>query len=89
MTPVVTVRSTGTTVFEGSCGSGSVAAACALSLGGAGGWHRFTLRQPRGTIEAAVRLEGGRAAEGSIGGAVSVGRVRAVDQEAPLEKRFL
>lgn len=88
MTPVVTVRSTGTTVFEGSCGSGSVAAACALSLGKADGWHRFALRQPRGTIEAAVRLDGGRAMEGSIGGAVSVGAVCIAGEKAPLEKSF-
>lgn len=88
MTPVVTVRSTGTTVLEGSCGSGSIAAACALSLGKADGWHRFALRQPRGTIEAAVRLEGGRPVEGSIGGTVSVGAVRRINPERALEKSF-
>ena len=73
MIPVVTVRSTGTTVFEGSCGSGSVAAACALGLAAGEGEHRCALRQPRGTILAAVTVREGSLSAASIGGAVSFG----------------
>ncbi len=73
MIPVVTVRSTGTTVFEGSCGSGSVAAACALGLAAGEGEHCCALRQPRGTILAAVTVREGSLSAASIGGSVSFG----------------
>lgn len=54
MTPVVYVRDVDTTYFEGSCGSGSVATAVALSLEKAAGAHSFELTQPAGKIVASV-----------------------------------
>ena len=54
MTPVVYVRDVDTTYFEGSCGSGSVATAVALSLEKAPGAHSFELTQPAGKIVASV-----------------------------------
>lgn len=82
MTPVVTVRSTGTTVFEGSCGSGSVAAACALALKAGEGKHRYSFAQPRGTIEASVTVQNGKIAAASIGGTVMLGGVMEIDVDA-------
>ncbi len=54
MVPVVYVRDVDTTYFEGSCGSGSVATAVALSQEKGAGAHSFTLSQPAGKITASV-----------------------------------
>ena len=50
MTPVVYVKDVDTTYFEGSCASGTVAAAYALALTQGNGEHRLELQQPGGTL---------------------------------------
>jgi diaminopimelate epimerase len=50
MTPVVYVRDVGTVYWEGSCGSGSTAAAAACSAGRPDGIFRYTVVQPAGTL---------------------------------------
>ncbi len=54
MVPVVYVRDVDTTYFEGSCGSGSVAAAVALACDKPAGSYSFELSQPAGKIVASV-----------------------------------
>ena len=57
MTPVVYVRDVDTTYFEGSCGSGSVATAVALSMEKGPGEYSFELTQPAGKIVASIIKE--------------------------------
>ena len=72
MTPLVKVPEAGTLVFEGSCGSGTLASAIALSEGHEG---RFSaaLTQPAGTVCASVTRQAGAVVAASIGGAVTLG----------------
>ena len=72
MTPIVHVRSTGTTVCERGCGSGTAALACARALGPEGGWSG-EVRQPGGVMRGEARTNGGR-----ITGVFIEGRVRIV-----------
>lgn len=71
MVPAVYVEKTATTVFESSCGSGSVALAIWLGEQLGDGEHRFAFRQPGGVIEAAILREHGKTVFAAIGGAVS------------------
>jgi len=71
MTPLVKVPRTGALLFEGSCGSGSVACAIARSEG-AEGDYSVRLSQPAGEVIASVRREAGRVVACSIGGGVSL-----------------
>ena len=50
MTPVVYVKDVDTTYFEGSCASGTVAAAYALATTLEDGTHQLNLQQPGGTL---------------------------------------
>ena len=70
MTPLVKVPSAGTLVWEGSCGSGSLAAAVAQSQSGPNGPFIRAYVQPAGVVEAAVAREGGRIVSAWIGGPV-------------------
>ena len=72
LTPVVYVRSTDSTVWESSCGSGSVAAAWYLArqCGGAGQW-RF--QEPGGEIVAVTWGDNGHVFGCMMGGSVEVG----------------
>lgn len=54
MVPVVYVRDLKTTYFEGSCGSGSVAAALAFAKNLPDGTHKFCFMQPAGEIDSSV-----------------------------------
>lgn len=65
MTPVVHVVETESTVWESSCGSGSVAAAWYLAKGDTGS---FTLQQPGGEIRVSINQLG----EIMMGGKVSI-----------------
>lgn len=60
MTPVVWVKDINSTFFEGSCGSGSVALACALTDTIESGQHRFTFHQPKGDLMVGIHKDQGR-----------------------------
>ena len=71
MTPLVKVPEAGTLVFEGSCGSGTLASAIALSRGCDGDFS-VALRQPAGTVYASVTRQAGVVTAASIGGSVAL-----------------
>ena len=72
MTPLVKVPSAGTLVWEGSCGSGSLAAAIAQSQHIADGAFAQSYLQPSGVIQAAVTRRNGVAVSAWIGGPVTL-----------------
>ena len=71
MTPLVKVPEAGTLVFEGSCGSGTLASAIALSRGCDGDFS-VALRQPAGTVYSSVTRQAGVVTAASIGGSVAL-----------------
>ncbi len=78
LTPLVKVPATGTLVWEGSCGSGSLAAAVAQSQGEDGefSWEYI---QPAGRVRATVVREAGAVAAAWIGGPVRLGEPMEVE----------
>lgn len=72
MTPLVAVPAANTLVWEGSCGSGSVAAAVARRTGAADGTYVDDLIQPAGVIRVTLVVEGGQIGQISIGGPVKL-----------------
>jgi diaminopimelate epimerase len=76
MTPAVYVRSTGTLVFESSCGSGSAALGVWESRKLRDGEACFSAAQPGGVIEVKVRKVKGLVDSVSIGGIVNLSRLR-------------
>lgn len=79
LTPWVRVAATGTLVREGSCGSGTLAAALAESMGAPDGVFGRDYVQPAGTIRAEVEKRDGAVAAARIGGAA------ALDEPAEIE----
>lgn len=73
MTPLVKVPAAGTLFWEGSCGSGTLAAAIARSADSADGSYTYTFRQPAGTVTAEVERRGGEVVSARIGGSVILG----------------
>ena len=73
MRPLVYVRSTGSLVYESSCGSGSAALGVWLSRELCDGSFRCAINQSGGTIETLVQKEAGEIAGISIGGKVLLG----------------
>ena len=59
MTPVVHVCDVDSTFIEGSCGSGSAAAAYFLASGSEDGTYEYELKQPAGTVHASCTISGG------------------------------
>jgi diaminopimelate epimerase len=74
MRPVVWVRSSGTTVFESSCGSGSAAMGAWKLRNLRGGEERFTLAQPGGTVEVHAVKQDGLMRRISIGGPLTLSK---------------
>lgn len=72
MTPLVKVSSAGTLVWEGSCGSGSLAAAVAQSRNIPNSPFVRAYVQPAGVIEAAVLRREGEIVSAHIGGPVTL-----------------
>ena len=72
MIPLVKVIETGSLVWEGSCGSGSVACAVAQSERMENGGFSCDYRQPAGTVRASVERQGGNVIAASIGGEVTL-----------------
>ena len=71
MTPLVKVPAVNSLVWEGSCGSGSLAAAIAQSEGTDGVFERDYI-QPAGTIRVTVERRGGKVTLAYIGGRVTL-----------------
>lgn len=72
LTPLVKVPSAGTLVWEGSCGSGSLAAAIAQSRGAPDGPFVRTYLQPAGSIQVTLACQNGEAVSAYIGGPVTL-----------------
>lgn len=72
MTPLVKVPASGTLVWEGSCGSGTLAAAIAQSRNASDGPFVRSYIQPAGTVEATVIRQNGETVSAFIGGPVSL-----------------
>lgn len=72
MTPLVKVPASGTLVWEGSCGSGTLAAAVAQSQTAPDGLFVRDYIQPAGTVQAAVLRKKGETVSAWIGGPVSL-----------------
>ena len=79
LTPLVKVVATDTLVWEGSCGSGTLAAAFAESADMRDGVFARDYVQPAGTIRAEVEKKDGAAASAHIGGAVTVCEAREIE----------
>lgn len=79
LTPLVKVPAAGTLVWEGSCGSGSLAAAVAQSQDAPDGLFVRSYVQPAGTVEAAVVRRDGEEVSAWIGGPVALDSPIAVD----------
>ena len=72
MTPLVKVPAANTLVWEGSCGSGSLACAVAQSQGAPDSPFERDYIQPAGVVRATAVREGGRVTAAYIGGPVSL-----------------
>lgn len=81
MIPVVYVEKTGSMVWEGSCGSGTTAAAIGMYRDMADGEYTCILEQPGGQMEAWVKIAGGRVVACSVGGPVSLSQEIEVEIE--------
>jgi diaminopimelate epimerase len=73
MTPVVYVADVDSTYFEGSCASGTVAAAAALTANESDGEYRFTITQPKGTLTAVIKKRQNTIESVSIEGPIIIG----------------
>ena len=80
MTPLVKVPDAGSLVWEGSCGSGSIACAVTRSIG-VNGVYSEKYIQPAGEIIASVTRKNGEIVRASIGGTVSLGEIREIGIE--------
>lgn len=72
MTPLVKVPATNTLVWEGSCGSGTLAAAVAQSANSSHGTFTKQYAQPAGVICATVERSAGAVTAAYIGGPVTL-----------------
>ncbi len=72
LTPVVYVADVDTTYFEGSCASGTVAVAAALTRDMEDGDASFTIRQPKGTLTAVIKKRQNQIESVSIEGPVII-----------------
>ena len=87
MTPLVKVIETDSLVWEGSCGSGSVACAVAQSERMENGGFSCEYRQPAGAVRASVERQGGNVIAASIGGEVTLAVHR--DDSTPTDSIFI
>jgi diaminopimelate epimerase len=81
MTPLVKVPAIDTLIWEGSCGSGSLAAAVAQSLEQGDGCFVRDYVQPAGVIRVTVERENGRETAAFIGGPVGLDQPMELDIE--------
>ena len=79
MSPIVYVRDVDTTYHEGSCASGTAAAAVAKATGEADGTYEYIFREPDGTLEAAVTKAEGAITEVRLGGIIEMTEILHVE----------
>ena len=72
MTPFVSIAATGTEVWEGSCGSGTVAVACALAHREGRSVEALALAQPGGTLTASAVWDGGTVLDAALSGEIAL-----------------
>ena len=72
LTPLVKVPAAGTLIWEGSCGSGALAAAAAESAGTRDGRFARDYVQPAGTVRAEIERREGAIVSARIGGKVTL-----------------
>ena len=72
MIPLVKVIETGSLVWEGSCGSGSLATVIARTEGMADGEYSEDIIQPAGTVRVTTMRKNGRVVAAYIGGGVEL-----------------
>jgi diaminopimelate epimerase len=83
--PVVYVADVDSTYFEGSCASGSVAVACAMTRNMADGESSFVLKQPKRTLSAAIKKRQNEIISVSIEGPVIIGSTAELQLPAELQ----
>lgn len=79
LTPVVYVADVDTTYFEGSCASGTVAVAAAMTTDMQDGESSFAIRQPKGTLTATIKKRQNSIESVSIEGPVVIGEAVTID----------
>ena len=79
MTPLVKVPAAHSLVWEGSCGSGTLAAAVAQSQGAEDGVFVRAYQQPAGAVEATVERRDGAVAAAYIGGTVRFDEIETIE----------
>ena len=72
MSPIVCVRDVDTTYHEGSCASGTAAAAVAKTTGETEGSYEYVFREPDGNLKAAVTKVAGEITEVRLGGIIEM-----------------
>lgn len=72
MTPLVCIEEVQSQVWESSCGSGSVAAACAMAHAAGRDISGLTLRQPGGSLQVSAEVDGGRIRRARLAGDIAV-----------------
>ena len=70
MSPIVYVRDVDTTYHEGSCASGTAAAAVAKATNEADGTYEYVFQEPDGVLKAAVTREEGKITDVRLGGII-------------------
>lgn len=70
LTPLVKVPLAGSLVWEGSCGSGTLAALIAETLGAPNGEYMDTFTQPAGKLNVRIAIADGKITDAEIGGSV-------------------
>lgn len=83
MVPLVKVPAAHTLVWEGSCGSGTLAASIAMSVHERDGIFSYSWKQPSGTVEATIEKRDGQVIAARIGGLVELDAPIVV--EVPME----
>ena len=79
MTPLVKVPAANSLVWEGSCGSGSLASAVAQSQNAPDGEFSREYVQPAGVVRATVVRQGGKVTAAYIGGPVCLDQLEEVE----------
>lgn len=72
MSPIVYVRDVDTTYHEGSCASGTAAAAVAKSTGEGDGNYEYIFREPDGELKASVTKANGEVTDVRLGGIIEM-----------------
>ena len=79
MSPIVYVRDVDTTYHEGSCASGTAAAAVAKATGEGDGSYEYVFREPDGMLKAAVTKTEGKITEVQLGGIIEMTEILQVE----------